>query len=61
MKGDRSMPGEAVFMAPEECGMNSDDQDGIDFIELHNMHEANIIPFSLLSTVFHPFVPQQSI
>lgn len=31
------MPGEAVFMAPEECGMNSDDQDGIDFIELHNM------------------------
>ena len=61
VKGDRSMPGEAVFMAPEECGMNSDDQDGIDFIELHNMHEANIIPFSLLSTVFHPFVPQQSI
>jgi len=55
------MPGEAVFMAPEECGMNSDDQDGIDFIELHNMHKANIIPFSLLSTVFHPFVPQQSI
>merc|ERR1712176_343799 len=32
IKGDRSMPGEAVFMAPEECGMNSDDQlivDGI--------------------------------
>ena len=23
------MPGESVFMAPEECGMNSDDQDGI--------------------------------
>ena len=23
IKGDRSMPGEAVIMAPEECGMNA--------------------------------------
>ena len=55
------MPGESVFMAPEECGMNSDDQDGINFVELYNMHKENIIPLSLLWMVFRPCVPQQSI
>ena len=47
------MPGESVFMAPEECGMNSNDQDCILMsaeIKIFHarswQHKDNIIPLS---------------